>query len=426
MALADFLSQLGDKIGNVPSQSWLALANGLTGTPNFAQGLAKGLTGFNDQFQTEQKHKALAAALGNATQGFTPQQQAFVGALQPEDAAPIVGQALFAKPSPPITRTRMDGPNEVQEQFNPATKTWEQYGQGPRFAPAQPGIPTGYRMKPDGMTLEAIPGGPAGMGQNDEYINALANYKVAPPSPRSPGRDTVIAAAMKVNPNYDEKRYNMANRALGSFTSGPQGNTVRSLNVSVAHLEALRDLGVALQNGDTQAFNSIAQEFAQQTGVAAPSNFDAAKSIVADEVAKGVIGGQTAQADREKLAESIRRSSSPAQIEGAITTFQRLLAGQLGGLRHQYETATGAKDFEQMLNPETRRVLERFPEGGGNTAPITQGGVQQEYVPGGPPVGSRISGPPPEAIAELKANPSTRAQFDQIFGPGAAAKVLGQ
>lgn len=33
--------------------------------------------------------------------------------------------------------------------------------------------------------------------------------------------------------------------------------------------------------------------------------------------------------------------------------------------------------------------------------------------------------PPPEAVAELRANPNTAAQFDEIFGPGAAASVLG-
>lgn len=229
--------------------------------------------------------------------------------------------------------------------------------------------PTGYTWNPEHSMLVAIPGGPAGQG-SDDYVNAVANYQVAP-NPRSANYQQTISAALKVNPNYDVKRFNSANRALGAFTSGAQGNTVRSLNVSVAHLEALRDMGDALHNNDIQAFNSLAQTFAAQTGSPAPTNFDTAKSIVADEVAKGVIGGTTAQNDREQLAASIQRASSPQQLAGAVDTFQRLLAGQLGGLRHQYENATGAKDFEQMLNPETRRVLERFPEAGAVTSSST-------------------------------------------------------
>ena len=35
-----------------------------------------------------------------------------------------------------------------------------------------------------------------------------------------------------------------------------------------------------------------------------------------------------------------------------------------------------------------------------------------------------ISGPPPEAIAELRANPSLKKQFDEVFGVGAADKAL--
>lgn len=222
------------------------------------------------------------------------------------------------------------------------------------------------------------------------YIEGIANYRIAPPSNRAANRDVIMAAAQRLNPTYDEKRYGAANRALGAFTSGPQGNTVRSLNVSVAHLETLRDLGEALNNGDIQAFNALSQAFAQQTGVPAPTNFDTAKAIVADEVAKGVIGGTTAQSDREQLAESIRRASSPQQLEGAIGTFQHLLAGQLGGLRHQYENATGAKDFQEMLNPETRRVLDRFPESGA-TGSAPQRSPASAAAPGAPQEGARAT-----------------------------------
>jgi hypothetical protein len=42
--------------------------------------------------------------------------------------------------------------------------------------------------------------------------------------------------------------------------------------------------------------------------------------------------------------------------------------------------------------------------------------------------GSTIVAPPPAAVDQLKANdnPQTRAYFDQVFGQGAAARVLGK
>lgn len=46
--------------------------------------------------------------------------------------------------------------------------------------------------------------------------------------------------------------------------------------------------------------------------------------------------------------------------------------------------------------------------------------------PGNMQAGAPVAaGPPPEAIARLKANPHESTQFDEIFGPGASQKVLG-
>lgn len=159
----------------------------------------------------------------------------------------------------------------------------------------------------------------------------------------------------------NQQTFQAGTKAVQAFDTGKQGDTVRSLNVSVAHLETLKELGDALNNGDVRIVNAAKQKFAEEFGVPAPTNFDAAKSIVADEVAKGVIGGQTAQQDRETLAASLRRTGSPQAISGAINTFQNLLGGQLHGLRQQYKTSTGRDDFNDKLFPSTLAAIDRTP-----------------------------------------------------------------
>lgn len=194
-----------------------------------------------------------------------------------------------------------------------------------------------------------------------QYIESIANYKVRPPSAsRNPMvRQGIVKAALAVNPDYDETKFDMRQKAQRDFGTGKQGDTARSLNVSVAHLDTLRELGNALDNGDVKLINAVKQRWQEEFGTPAPTNFDTAKAIVADEVAKGVIGGASAQSDRDKLAESLRRERGHQAINGAIDTFQTLLGGQLGGLRKQYERTTGAKDFDKsFLDERTVKALE--------------------------------------------------------------------
>ena len=62
----------------------------------------------------------------------------------------------------------------------------------------------------------------------------------------------------------------------------------------------------------------------------------------------------------------------------------------------------------------------------GESKPYVVGGDTRLYSPkiGGP--GQAVGSPPPEAIDELKRDPSGAAEFDDLFGQGASASILGQ
>jgi hypothetical protein len=153
---------------------------------------------------------------------------------------------------------------------------------------------------------------------------------------------------------------------MNRFLSGPQGNTIRSLNVVVDHLETMRELAGALKNGNTRLFNQVAQRFAAETGQTAPTNFDTAKQIVGAEIIKALgVAGAGTQAERNEAADSFNRARSPDQIEGAIRVAQRLLTGQLRGLRQQFGPATGLpiEDFDEMLAPRTRKFFGELDTG---------------------------------------------------------------
>ena len=174
---------------------------------------------------------------------------------------------------------------------------------------------------------------------------------------RTPFGLSVMAKVKEKYPDYSSADIGGQKAAVIAFSKGKQGDTVRSLNVAINHLDQLGGLSDALNNNDIKAVNKIGNVIATQFGVAAPTNFEAAKKIVADEIVKSIVGSGGGIADREEASRSISAASSPAQLKGVIDTYTGLMSGQLSGLQQQYETGTGKKDFDKFLSDKTKERI---------------------------------------------------------------------
>lgn len=161
--------------------------------------------------------------------------------------------------------------------------------------------------------------------------------------------------------------------AIQRFTSGPQGNTIRSFNVLVDHLDTLNEAAEGLKNRDNRIINRFVNNWKAATGDPAPTNFDGVKALVGDEIVKAVVGSAGALADREEVKKDLDRASSPQQLAQLVEKYKKLALGQLHGLQKQYETATGLKNFGEMLLPGTLKALggvtgEKSDTGGGKVS----------------------------------------------------------
>lgn len=188
---------------------------------------------------------------------------------------------------------------------------------------------------------------------------AIGDYRasITTFSLRGGQREKLLDAAQRYNPDYDQTKFTAKNRAVSNFAGGMEGRTLRSLNVAIDHLGTLDEAAKAMQNGDIPALNKVVNYFRRQTGQAVSTNFDSIKQVVSAEIAKAVVGGQTALHDREDMAQRASNSSSPQQLAGIIAEFKKLMAGQMRGLRQQYESSTNLKNFDDFLLPETKREL---------------------------------------------------------------------
>lgn len=202
--------------------------------------------------------------------------------------------------------------------------------------------------------------------QYRNQVKALGEYRQAPLTAmalRSPVGAQLSTWVNQAYPGYDASQYGAKVKARTDFVSGPDGKSLTAINTAVDHLGTLGQLSQALGNGDVQALNSLSQTWAQQTGNPAPTNFEAMKQIVGDEIVKALVGTGGSAGDREHAAATISRASSPQQLAGAIQTYQQALAGKLGPLRTKYHYNTKLNDFNDMLTPTTRSILGALPQG---------------------------------------------------------------
>ena len=156
-------------------------------------------------------------------------------------------------------------------------------------------------------------------------------------------------------------KQNMSARvaAIKAFNTGRQGDSARSLNTVMYHLDTLDQAGQALNNGDIRLFNSIGNKINTEIGVAAPTDFNATKKIVSSEIIKAITGYGGALADREEAQKTLDAASSPAQLAGVIRYYKELFAGQLSGLEKSYVASTNrpASEFRTRLDPRTIKLL---------------------------------------------------------------------
>jgi hypothetical protein len=189
-----------------------------------------------------------------------------------------------------------------------------------------------------------------------------------------------------------------------AFGGGTAATNVTALNTVTDHLDVLQEAAVALGNGDVQVLNTLKNKFQTQIGSPIPTNFEQAKRIASNEIARATIGGVGGVTDREEINKLINQAESPEQLAGAIAQGKRLIAGRLRSLRRQYAGNDPEKNKqfdEEMLSPLARAELGGLPPEGGAAGvanpPSGVGGdlptVSDQAAYDALPKGARYKGP---------------------------------
>ncbi len=151
----------------------------------------------------------------------------------------------------------------------------------------------------------------------------------------------------------------------------------------------------------------------------------------------------TAEADFDAMLEQVLGGAFLEAYErlkgtGQITEIEGKKATQaisrMGRAVSEAEFMQAAKEFRSALETAMERTSTRLERARTRTEPpVPQAGTRPpaaaapaSAAPAGPPTGRTFPPPPQAAIDALRRGQGTDAQFDAIFGPGAAAKARGR
>lgn len=330
----------------------------------------------------------------------------------------------------PTTRNIRLGTQEVTQEFDPTTGVWKEVGRGAAFKPekaAEPvitgaapgtiGAPTidvtatGYSRDlvphAGGLTQSAIDQAalalattgrfPTGMGigsagAGGERKNAIQNrageLNAGGNLPANASKLKALTASLTQQTNYANATERSVSNAENGFRQVVTAFKGKVNNSSIPIVNAMTNAGkYQLSPGDISAFRAGLTEVANEY-----SNVFSRGGIVTDAVraqAKQIADGNLSIDDLSKVF-------SELQAQGNIVI-------------------NGSHGQVQKIQGQLNNILQ------GNSVPDAPS-TGAPPPPGGP-VKFTFT---PQAANYLKSNPNLRAQFDQKYGAGAAASVLGR
>lgn len=203
----------------------------------------------------------------------------------------------------------------------------------------------------------------AGGGAENPVAKGMAEYRIAPLSPRSmqtPAGQALMRQVMALNPNYDATQFPTRSKMRTAFTSGAQAQTINSLNTAIGHLDQFTHVIAALDNGNFTPGNKAYNWLRETFGSSAPTNFNGIKSILAGELASAFKKSGATDQEIHSVEQAINAKNSTKQLQDYVKTVALpALGSKVVSFDQQYRQVMGQDDPFRILLPESEEILRK-------------------------------------------------------------------
>lgn len=171
------------------------------------------------------------------------------------------------------------------------------------------------------------------------------------------GWTEVIEEAKKINPDFNEAKYDTVKKARDKITFGKDADAVASYVRLNQHLQFFSDLVDKLSNGsDVKVLDKIAAAWGRQTGNPNVTSYETALQLVGDEMVKAATGTGAAGAlgDREEIKKNFDSSLSKEQLRANIDAVRTLVGGAIVSTLNKYRSVLEPQELQTItgLSPE--------------------------------------------------------------------------